>query len=141
MEQIKGFILSLCAASAASALVDGILPDGSVKKYAGYLLSLVVLLVILSPIKGIVGAIPSLTANVYSYDSVQVLSRANGIVAMHIEKALCGKFALDDSEVECGYNGEIITVRVKKHFGLLPEDIESYILNRFGVASEVTSFE
>lgn len=142
MTEIKGFIMSLIAVSAASALIDGFTPDGGMKKYMRYIISLLVLLVLLTPIKGIIGIIPSFAANAeFSFDSVEAFASANSIVAKHIEGALREKFSLADSEVDVRYSGESIIVSVKKRLGLIESDFRDYIAANFGVLAEVRFYE
>ncbi len=140
--EIREFILSLVSAAAACSLVEGFLPDGGVKKYVKYLASLVILAVLLAPLGDIIERLPSLAyAGEFSYDSVDALARANSIVAMHIEKALCEKFSIGEGEIEAKYDGERIVVRARKRPWLYEGDIVLYILNNFGVESEVGFYE
>ncbi len=142
MSELKGFIMSIIAAAAASALIEGFVPDGAMKKYVKYLISLFILLVLLSPIKSLIGMIPALASGAeFSYESIEALSRANSVVAMHIEAALCEKFSLDDENISVKYNGEIISVEVKKRIGLIESDFKAYIANNFGVEAEVIFYE
>lgn len=142
MTEIKGFIMSLITVSAASALIEGFTPNGGMKKYIRYLISLMILLVLLTPIKGLFGIIPLLAANTeFSYDSVEAFASANSIVARHIEGALTEKFSLADSEVDVRYNGEGIVVNVKKRLGLIESDFRDYIAANFGILTEVSFYE
>ncbi len=142
MADIKGFIMSLIAVSAASALLDGFTPDGGMKKYFRYLVSLLILIALLSPVRSIIGMIPSIAAGYeFSYDSVEAFIGANSVVAMHIEKALAEKFSLDSGEVSVKYDGEKMLVRAKKRLGLVESDFAEYISWNFGVISEVELYE
>ncbi|MBQ8551559.1 MAG: stage III sporulation protein AF [Clostridia bacterium] len=142
MNEIKGFIISLVSAAAASALIEGFVPDGGLKKYVRYLTALVILLVLVSPLGKLIGMLPSLVAaEGFSYDSVDALSRANSIVALHIEKALCEKFSVADADIEAKFDGERIIVRTVHVPWLFEEDIILYIANNFGVEAEVSFYE
>ena len=142
MTEIKGFIMSLIAVSAASALLDGFTPDGGVKKYFRYLVSLLILIVLLTPVRGIIGKIPSAAAGYnFSYDSVEAFVSANSVVAMHIERALAEKFSLEAGTVSVKYDGEKMIVRAKKRLGFVESDFEAYISGNFGVLSEVEFYE
>ena len=142
MSELKGFIMSIIAAATASALIEGFIPDGEMKKYVKYLISLFILLVLLSPIKSLLGMIPALASGVeFSYDSIEAFSHANSVVAMHIEAALCDKFSLEDENISVKYNGEIISVEAKKRIGLIESDFKAYIANNFGVEAEVSFYE
>ena len=62
MNEIKGFIISLIAAAAASAVIEGFVPDsdgrGGLKKYIKYLISLTILVTLLAPLRSLVSALP-----------------------------------------------------------------------------------
>ncbi len=138
MEEAKGFILSLVGAAAASSLIEGFVPEGGLKKYVRYLISLILLLVLISPLFEIVSMLPTFSrAEGFTYDSVDALAKANSIVALHIERALCEKFTLSDSQVDAKYDGERIVVCIVSRPWLFEDDIVLYILNNFGVEAEV----
>lgn len=142
MGEIKGFIMSLVCAAAATALVEGFVPDGGMKKYVKYLVSLIVLLVLLSPLRGLLGMMPSLVSGALAeYDSVEALARANSIVALHIEDALREKFSLNNGDVDVMYDGEKIVVTVRRRIGLFESDFVLYIANNYGVEAEVSFYE
>ena len=142
MDQIKGFIMSLISAAAASALVEGFLPDGGIKKYVKYLTALVILLVLVSPLKELIGAVPSLVSGGELYfDSTDAMARANSVVAMHIEKALCEKFSIDDGDVEVRYEDGRTVVRARGAPWLIESDLTLYIAYNFGVEAEVEFYE
>ncbi len=138
MGKISGFIISLVSAAAATALIDGFVPDGTMKKYVRYLVSLVILIVLLSPLRDIIGELPSLTAKASAeYDATEVFARANSIVAMHIEKSLIEKFSLRDDELDVTYGSDRLSVSAKRRVGVFASDIELYILNTYGVEAKV----
>ena len=140
--QIKGFIISLVCASVSTALIEGFLPDGTLKKYVRYLLALIMLVVLVSPFRGAIEAIPTIAAasDVY-YGEVEALARANSIVAMHIEKALWEKFSLSENEVDAVYENGKIAVSIKKKVGLFESDIALYVKNSFGVETQVSFYD
>lgn len=138
MEEAKGFILSLMGAAAASSLIEGFVPDGGLKKYVRYLISLILLLVLISPLGEFIAVLPTLgTAWEPAYVAEDVTASANSIVALHIERALCEKFSLSDGDVDARYNGDCIVVHVTSKPWLFKDDISYYILNNFGVEAEV----
>lgn len=151
MSDIKGFVISLIAASAASAVIEGFLPDSDgkngMKKYLKYLISLAVLLMLLSPLKNLVVAIPSLAQSIpsgndiFSYESVESMARANSLVALHIGNAVCEKFSLDRSEVMTELYGDRVKITLKKHFGIFERDIREYVAANFGITAEVVFYE
>lgn len=142
MGKISGFILSLVAVAAATALFDGFVPDGAIKKYMRYLVSLTVLLVLLAPLRALIDEIPTAVATVSGdYDATEALARANSIVAMHIEQSLMGKFSLREGEVDVKYDDEGIAVRAKRRVGLFASDIELYVMNSYGVEAKVELYE
>ncbi len=156
MEKIRDFVLSLIAAAAFSALFEGLIPDsGGMKKYLRWMLSLTLLLILLSPLKGVLGAIPSRLAEWEDrmsgtseggftpddFAAVDALGRVNSIVAMHIEKALCEKFSMRAGEVSVRSAGEGIAVEAKWKLGLVAEDWRSFIAKQYGVEAEVRFYE
>ncbi len=142
MGDIKEFIMSLAAVSAASALLDGFTPDGALKKYLRYIVSLLILVVLLTPIKGALEIIPSLAAGIeMKYDSVEAFASANSVVAMHIKQALVERFSLDADEVNVKYDGEKMIINIKKRLGLIEGDFRAYISGNFGVPAEVRFYE
>lgn len=147
MEQIKGFVLSLMAATAVSAVVELFLPDGGgMKKYMRYFMSLAILLTLLSPLKSLVSAIPDLAdididAFAELYDDTEAMARANSIVAMHIKNAVCQRFGLETGNVSIVLNETGVSMRVKKKLGLFESDLSEYVKNQFGVLAEVVLYE
>lgn len=142
MGKISGFILSLVSAAAATALIDGFVPDGAMKKCVRYLVSLVILLVLLSPLRSIIGELPTLAAKTSAeYDAAEAFARANSIVAMHIEKSLIEKFSLRNDEVDVTYSADGISVSAKRRVGVFASDIQLYIINTYGVEAKVELYE
>ena len=138
MGKISGFVLSLVSAAAATALIDGFVPDGAMKKYVRYLVSLIILLVLISPLRDILNGIPSISAAASGeYDAAQAFARANSIVAMHIENSIIEKFSLGDDEVDVSYSTDGISVSVKRRIGIFASDIELYIVNTYGIKAKV----
>ncbi len=143
MAEIKGFILSLIAAASASALIDGFVPEGGgMKKYLKNLISLMILPVLLSPLRELIGMVPAMLDNAsFTYDSVEAMTRANSIVAMHIEAAMCEKFDIADEDAEAKFDGEKIVIRVREKLGLFESDIMRYVQLNFGTTAEVMFYE
>ncbi len=142
MIEIKGFIMSLVCAAAASALIEGFVPEGGMKKYVKYLISLVILAVLAAPLGKIISELPSFTyTDSFIDDSKEASAKANSIVAMHIEKAVSEKFSIGKGEISVKYNGEGITVCAKAKPWLYAEDIIIYIAGTFGVSAEVSFYE
>lgn len=148
MTEIKGFIISLITASAASAVIEGFVPEGGgLKKYLKYAASLAILLMLLAPLRSLISAIPSLAedfeAGGYSigYDSVDAVARVNSLTALHISRAVCEKFSLDESEVSASVSDGVARIELKRHFGIFERDICEYVAANFGVAAEVVFYE
>ena len=156
MEGIRDFVLSLIAAASFSALFEGILPDGGgMKKYLRWMLSLILLLILITPLKEVLEAIPSRLAEweapapdaadagftADDFAAVDALGRVNSIVAMHIEQALCEKFSMQAGEVSVRAAGERIEVEAKWKLGLVAEDWRSFIARQYGVEAEVKFHE
>ncbi len=139
MGEIKEFIISLISAASVSAIVEGLLPEGTeLKKYTKYIISLIILLMLISPLIGIAGKVPDLLDGTeFSYDSVDAIARTNSIIAMHIEKAVCEKFELsgDEVDVTCE-SGEIIVI-CQKRTGIFASDLSRFIELNFGITAEV----
>jgi len=142
MELIGGFILSLCAASAASVLVGGILPDTSTKKYVNYIISLTLIVVLLMPLKSVISAVPSIIENgISAFDSEDAAIHTSSIVARHIRRAVAEKFSLSEGDVQSCYDGDMLILRVKKRLGIIGSDVVEYVRDRFLVESEVELYE
>ena len=151
MNEIKGFIISLIAAAAASAVIEGFVPDsdgrGGLKKYMKYLISLTILVTLLAPLRSLVSALPTLADKVddsvaaFAYSDSDSALRVNSIVALHIAEAICEKFSLDTTDIGAGYDGERVYLRIKRRFGLLERDIVDYTAAKFGVEAEVIFYE
>lgn len=142
MENIKAFVLSLVGVSAASALIDSFVPDGGMKKYIRYLVSLMLILVLAAPFRGMIGTLLGFTYNgTFSYDTSDVAARADSVIAMHVERAVRGKFSIADSEIDAKTDGETIILRIRSRPWLFESDIESYAQNNFGVDTEVIFYE
>jgi len=141
MTDLPGFILTLVSASAASALTEGLLPDGGMKKYVRYLTALVILVLLLSPFASLAAELPAFSADILDYDAVEAMARVNAIVALHIERAVCEKFAIPDGDASVVYDDSAVTVRAKARFGLFASDIERFVAERFGVSAEVILYE
>ena len=141
MSEIKGFILALVGTAVSSALVEGIIPEGGMKKFVRYLLSLMILLALITPLYDVIALVPTLVNSGFAdYDSVQAYTKANSIVALRIEKSLCDKFSLDGELVDVVYDGDKITVSAKRRLGLVESDFISYIESNFGVLAEVSFY-
>ena len=135
MGEFGGFVLSLLAVACASALLDGFVPEGGMKKYLKVLLSLIVLLVLLSPLTKLCEAVPAwISGENFIWDSAEAMAKANSIAALHIEKAVQGKF---DCEAEVSLESGNILVEAKPKPGLFASDIERYIEFNFGMKAEV----
>ncbi len=141
MEGIRNFVLTLLTVSAASALIDGILPDGGkgTGKYLKFLTSLTVLVILLAPLAEIVRALPETAGTSYRSEAAEVMAGANSVVARHIERALTEKFGFDENELDVRFDG-IIRVTAREKPGVFSDDIRLYILKRFSVEAEVTRF-
>lgn len=141
MTQIKDFILTLLSATAVTAIFNGIVPDGALKKYLKYLLALFILVVLISPLKGIILGIGDITDFEAIYSNGALPERSNHVIALHVKEAVAEKFSIDDDEIKVKSDGEKIILTVKKRRGLLAEDISYYAARGFGVRTEVVFYE
>ncbi len=142
MGQIKDFILSLISAAAVTVIFEGLVPEGGLKKYLKYVVALFLLVVLISPLKGVVTRIVGgAEGEIPGYDSTAAVARANYIVALHVEEAVCEKFSIDEENISVKCDGEKIILTTKRRMGLLAEDITYYAANNFGVVAEVIFYE
>ena len=150
MDEIKGFIISLITAAAASALIEGFVPDSDghgLKKYMKYLISLSILVTLLAPLRSLASALPALADKVddsvaaFAYEDSDSALRVNSIIALHIAEAICDKFSLEYSDVRAEYDGERVYLEIKRKFGLLERDVVDYTAAKFGVEAEVIFYE
>ena len=140
---MKEFVLTVCAAAAVSAAVNGLRPDGGLKKYAGYIISLAMLISLMSPFKSIVSALPSLVSETafwenYSWDGN---SEVEKLAAQRIRLAVCEKFSVPESQIDCRVSGRTASLSVKKRLGLIAQDIELFVKMNFGLEAEAVLYE
>lgn len=142
MEQLKGFILALVGTSVSTALIDGFVPEGGLKRFVKYLLGLMIVLCLISPLKGLISAIPTIgfTA-VAEGGEVEAYSRANAIVARRIEDAVCDKFSLEHDMVSADCSNGKISLNIKWRPGLIGSDFVIFVERNFGLAAEVRFYE
>ena len=91
--------------------------------------------------KGQSHRLPAFSADILDYDAVEAMARVNAIVALHIERAVCEKFAIPDGDASVTYDDSAVTVRARARFGLFASDIERFVAERFGVSAEVILYE
>ncbi len=140
---MKGFVLTICAAAAVSTAVNGLLPDGGLKKYAGYIISLAMLISLMSPLKSVVSALPSIVSEAafrenYSWDGNTEVEK---LAAQRIRLAVCEKFSVAEAQTDCRVSGRTASLSVKKRLGLIAEDIELFVKMNFGLDAEVMLYE
>lgn len=141
-------MLSLITAAIASAVCEFLLPDrAAMKKELRYLFSLVILLILLLPLRGLFSDLPSLTVPDQTasfgeaYGEADAVKRSNQRVANEMKKALCEKFSLSENEIFAVWNNGKLSVRMKKKPGVLPGDIRLFLKNMFGAEAEVKVLE
>jgi len=128
--------------SAASAAVNVLLPEGGLKKYVSYIVSLAMLLMLLSPIKSIVSAI----AVAATEDHSEILSAeweydVDKIAESQIKKAVSEKFAVPEAQISCEVNSRTAYIQAEKRIGIVAEDIELFVNMNFGLEAEVWLYE
>ena len=142
MAGLGDFILTICAASAASAVLNAIMPEGGTKKYVNLLVSLAILLILLSPLKSVRNVAQGDMSLGASHSNItEVMTMANGIVARRIGAAVSEKFSVAREQVTCEYKEDGVTVRMPARIGIIKEDVKVFIANRFGVVAEVILYE
>ncbi len=142
MTQIKDFVLTLISASAATLLLNTLIPDGVLKKYLKYLFALFLLVVLLSPIKDILPGISDLSGSeAYNYDISKNTEFANKIVANHIRAAITEKFSVSEQDISVTLAGGKAMIKMKRMLGVFGEDITYYTATAFGLTAEVFFYE
>lgn len=147
MSEIKGFILSLISAAAASGIIDGFVPESGgrdgMKKYLRYLTALAILLTLLTPLRSLVAAIPGFAdaaVGGYDYESAEAFGRVNSLIALHVRDAVAEKFGLNADEVSVELD-ERLVLTVRRRFGLFGSDISDFVKYNFGIEAEVVFYE
>ncbi len=146
MSEIKNFVLSLVSISTVSIILEGFLPKSELKKYVKYLFSLIILLIIVTPIGNVILKTASLDISDFSYkiESGKLYGasdRARSIVCEHIEKSLRNKFSISDGNIRVEYKNDKYVVNIKKSAVIFADDVRIFILNNFGFDSEVVFYE
>ena len=140
MDGIRGFIISLCTVSAASAVMNSVIGDDGMKKYVNYIMTLALVLFFVSPIKEIVGALPEAVAEIpqkYGEGNIS-WEREN---ADYIHKTVCEKFTLAAADVYCCFTGDTVNIRIRKKPGIVSDDVKLFVEERYGVNAEVVLYE
>ncbi len=145
---MRGFIISLITAATASTIVEEIVPGsdgkGSLKKYLSYITALTILIILLSPLKNLITAIPeyvNTTASDLDYSSVEALSRVNSLIAMHIRDSIADKFSINRDEISVEIYESCGFIELKKHFGLIRSDIVDFVKTNYAIECEVVYIE
>ena len=142
MDGIRCFIISLCAVSAASSVMNSVIGDGAMKKYINYFMSLVLVLFFISPIKDIIAALPGTVADISEkYESVGGAPPGSSMNVSYIGNSICEKFSLTNGEVYCSLYGNTISIRIKKKPGIVADDIKIFVEERYGLSAEVVLYE
>ena len=64
MEKLSGFVLSVLTVCVISGIVIGVSPEGAMKKYINYIISLCVLAAIITPIISIFSSVPQYSEDI-----------------------------------------------------------------------------
>lgn len=139
---MKELVLTLISTAAAATIFGMIIPEGAMKKYVSFIVSLVITIVLLSPVMKVVGLISENRLDTWGLTNeislpAGISANVDSLISLSIVRALCNKFALnsDDISVRCDNGGVIITV--EKRFGLIASDLEDFTLRKFGLKAEV----
>lgn len=139
---MKEMVLTLISTAAAATIFGMIIPDGAMKKYVSFVVSLAITLALLSPVMKVVGQICENRLDILGFtDEISlpsgITTNADSLISLSIVRALCEKFSLDsdDLSVRC-VDGNIV-INVEKRFGLIASDLEDYTLRKFGLKAEV----
>ena len=127
--------MSLLGGFVASILLEMILPNGDMKKYARFVISIVVAMIILSPIIGAIGNLSGkeFTFSGFSLNEEYIQMQENekkSVIEDGVEEYL--KINSIDCDVEVFYNNEIIQMvtlkGVEKSKGKRAKELVSEIL-------------
>ena len=147
MFRINGFRMSLLSAAVVSGIVDGFVPESDgkgTKKYLRWLIALVILLTLLSPLKSLVASIPGFVDKAtgsFDYSSVEAMGRVNSLIALHIRDAVAGRFGLDKDGMSAELCDGSVKLTLERPFWLIKSDISDYIEANFGIGCEVIFIE
>lgn len=151
MDEIKAWVLSLCACAAVISIAEQLLPEGSVKKTAYLMLSLITALSLCRPIKNLreldfdFSLNDSDTAPYTDWlgreTSREFAKRAAGL----IEDVLCDigvsaeKISVE-TDINSGGSVYISKARItaQKRYADMIEEIESAVYSRLGIEADVT---
>ena len=105
---MKEMVLTLISTAAAATIFGMIIPDGAMKKYVSFVVSLAITLALLSPVMKVVGLIRENRLDTWGFDNEISLpsgisANADSLISLSIVRALCEKFSLDsdDLSVRC----------------------------------------
>ncbi len=108
---MNGIIMSLLGGFVASLLLEMIIPNGDLKKYSRFVISIVVAMIILSPIIGAIGGLSGkeFTFDGFNLDENYIESRDNEKISV-IEGGVEEYLEINgiDCDVEVFYENEII---------------------------------
>lgn len=143
---MKTFIISMTGASAMAVVVGMLLPEGKMKKYVGYIVSLILTFSLLSPLVQLVRAVSDdgfvnfgITAGTTLPSGIS--AGADSLISLSIARALCEKFGLELNELNVTCPDGIARICVARRFGLIASDLESFTYRKFGIKAEVIFIE
>ncbi|MGM9645983.1 MAG: stage III sporulation protein AF [Eubacteriales bacterium] len=154
---MDAYVNTLLTVSVICGIINSFLPSSekSLKKYAGYLMGLVMAVVILSPLSSFVGGIGSVKENIKNFtDNLMIEEKtdnANKIIVNATEKSICdkiknmliSKYNFEDTDVYVSLeteesNEKIITIKkvvvtlTNKASWSDADRIKSYLENMIG---------
>ena len=151
MEAIKSYISMLITVSISAGIINIIAPDGNIKKYVKYVISLSVVIILLLPFKDLIYTLPK-SYVIHSEEIAVMKSTEEIIIERSIDKIktdiadiISKRFMITVDNIEIIYNAddyENVTIEkiiiYTNHFA---SDIEHYLNNMMYCEIEVINDE
>ena len=150
METIKSYISMLIAVAVSAGAINVIAPDGNMKKYIKYLISLSVVIILLLPFKDLTFTLPKMM-NLRDSDIAVSASAEDLILAYsiaeiedNVKSLISQRFNLT-AEVDIEYNAddyENVTIdKITVYSNFFGKDIQKYLNNIMYCEVEVVNNE
>ena len=139
---MKELVLTLISTAAAVTIFGMIIPDGAMKKYVSFVISLAITLSLLSPIMEVVESIQQEQIGTWKYKEgialpAGISANVDSLISLSIVRALCEKFSIGPDDISVRCDGGSIVITVGKRFSLIASDLEDFTFRKFGLKAEV----
>ncbi len=134
---MKSFFTVLILFCSAASFARLIIPDNSsVKKYFSFFVSLLCLLILLSPLGGIITAVKNAR---FDFDySAGTSVNAQDSVSLVIKDALCDKFGLSSRDVSVSFDGANLFITLPKRLSAFESDVTDFSISNFGFIPKIS---